>query len=65
VSPTHATLGGDGKVPADQLSAGGGGSPAWGSITGTLSDQTDLGTALSGVVLDYISLGMVQLWEGD
>ena len=29
-------------------SGGGGGSTAWGSITGTLSDQTDLQTALNG-----------------
>lgn len=29
-------------------SGGGGGSVAWGAITGTLSDQTDLDTALSG-----------------
>lgn len=30
------------------LSGGGGGSTAWGDITGTLDDQTDLGAALSG-----------------
>jgi hypothetical protein len=49
VSPVHATLGGDGKVPADQLRAGQGGA-AWGGVTGTLSDQTDLDTALGNKV---------------
>lgn len=29
-------------------SGGGGGAPVWGGITGTLADQTDLNTALSG-----------------
>lgn len=32
----------------DIISAGGGGGGAWGSITGTLSSQTDLQTALNG-----------------
>lgn len=35
----------DGSV---QTTAGGGGSPSWGSITGTLSSQSDLNTALTG-----------------
>jgi hypothetical protein len=43
----YAGLGSDGKVPAAQLPASSGGS-AWGGITGTLSDQTDLQTALNG-----------------
>jgi hypothetical protein len=49
MSPKHATLGVDGKVPADQLPAGQGGA-AWGGITGTLSEQTDLDTALGNKV---------------
>lgn len=43
----YASLGADGKVPTAQLPAGQAGA-AWGGITGTLSDQTDLNTALSG-----------------
>lgn len=43
--PTHATLGLDGKVPTGQLPDLGG-SPSWGAITGTLSNQTDLQNAL-------------------
>jgi hypothetical protein len=43
----YAGLGSDGRVPAAQLPASSGGS-AWGGITGTLSDQTDLQTALNG-----------------
>lgn len=45
--PKHATLDVDGKVPAAQLPTSSGGG-AWGSITGTLADQTDLNSALSG-----------------
>lgn len=41
-----ATLGSDGKVPTAQLPAGI--SATWGSITGTLSAQTDLNSALAG-----------------
>lgn len=44
--PVHATLDGDGKISTDQLPASSGGG-AWGSISGTLSDQTDLQTALN------------------
>lgn len=33
---------------AEVAAAGGGGAAAWGGITGTLTDQTDLGTALAG-----------------
>lgn len=37
------------KALQEALAAGGGGgSPAWGAITGTLSDQTDLQSALNG-----------------
>ena len=43
-----ASLDSSGKVPSSQIPGGGGGSTAWGSITGTLSSQTDLNTALSG-----------------
>ena len=43
----YASLGADGLVPAAQLPASQGGA-AWGAITGTLANQTDLGTALSG-----------------
>jgi len=43
-----ATLDGTGKVPASQIPGGGGGSTVWGAITGTLSSQTDLQTALNG-----------------
>lgn len=44
---------GDGSTPWTTLdyagaSGGGGGAPAWGDITGTLADQTDLASALSG-----------------
>lgn len=45
--PKHATLGVDGKVPSAQLPTSSGGG-AWGSITGTLTDQTDLQSALDG-----------------
>jgi|GEM_PF-3123915 len=34
--------------PANDLTSGGGGSVAWGAVTGTLSNQTDLQSALSG-----------------
>ena len=37
--------------------SGGGGSSTWGSITGTLNDQTDLATALGNKVDDYVSSG--------
>ena len=47
MSPIHATLGVDGKVSSEQLPTGQGGA-AWGAVTGTLSDQTDLQTALDG-----------------
>ena len=40
----YAALGADGKVPAAQLPAGGG--AAWGAITGTLADQTDVQAAI-------------------
>ena len=43
-----ATLDSTGKVPVAQIPSGGGGSTAWGTITGTLSSQTDLQTALNG-----------------
>lgn len=39
---------GTGKFVLDDISGGGGGGATWGSITGTLSDQTDLQTALDG-----------------
>lgn len=48
--PTHATLDGTGKVPSAQLPAGGPGGATWGGIAGTLSDQTDLQTAISALV---------------
>ena len=32
----------------DYVEGLGGGAPAWGAITGTLADQTDLDTALDG-----------------
>lgn len=41
-----ATLDGTGKVPSGQLPAPSG--TTWGSITGTLSSQTDLNSALAG-----------------
>lgn len=43
----YASLGADGKVPSAQLPASQGGA-AWGDITGTLSAQTDLQSALDG-----------------
>lgn len=53
--PTHATLDGTGKVPASQLPSSSG-SPTWGSISGTLSDQTDLQTALDGKQAELTNL---------
>lgn len=44
-----------GKIRLGDTSGGGGGSSTWGSITGTLSDQTDLQTALDGKVDDSIT----------
>jgi hypothetical protein len=38
---------GDGRVRINSTGGGGGGSVAWGAITGTLSSQTDLQTALN------------------
>jgi len=38
----------DGNIVDSGGSCGGGGAGSWGSITGTLSDQTDLQTALNG-----------------
>jgi hypothetical protein len=35
-------------VPAEQAASGGGGVTSWGTITGTLANQTDLNNALSG-----------------
>lgn len=43
----YASLDGTGKVPSAQLPAASG-TPAWGDITGTLANQTDLDSALSG-----------------
>lgn len=43
-----ATLDGTGKVPLAQIPGGGGGTAAWGGITGTLTDQSDLVSALNG-----------------
>lgn len=39
-----------------EAGAGGGGGGAWGSITGTLSNQTDLNTALSGKVATSVTV---------
>ena len=50
MSPDHATLGEDGKIPLDQLPAGLPSAVSWGDITGTLPDQTDLNTALGDKV---------------
>ena len=52
-APTQAPLDSSTNVATteyvdDAVAAGGGGGGTWGTITGTLSDQTDLGTALSG-----------------
>jgi hypothetical protein len=43
---TNGIMFGDGSVQT--TAASGGGAVAWGSITGTLADQTDLGTELGG-----------------
>ena len=40
----------DGTADGDLVAKGGGGGGTWGSITGTLSDQTDLQSALDGKV---------------
>lgn len=52
------------------VSGGGGGSATWGSIGGTLSDQTDLNTALSSKVsnTDYATAsvgGVIKVSNGD
>ncbi len=49
VAGTNITLTDDG-LGGVTIDAGGGGAVAWGAITGTLSDQTDLQTALDGKV---------------
>lgn len=46
--PTLTKLVLDAKAVIDGGGGGGGGAAAWGSITGTLSSQTDLQTALNG-----------------
>jgi hypothetical protein len=43
---THLTLGTNLSITGTTINASGGGSAAWGAITGTLSDQTDLQAAL-------------------
>lgn len=43
-----ATLGSDGRVPNAQLPSTATTGPVWGNITGTLSAQTDLNSALAG-----------------
>jgi hypothetical protein len=48
---TNVTITGSGTIASPyNIAASGGGSVAWGSITGTLSSQTDLQTALDGKV---------------
>jgi len=49
---------GDGRVRINSTGGGGGGSAAWGAITGTLSNQTDLQTALN-LKANISSLGAV------
>lgn len=54
----------DGKIKVQTASSTGGGS-AWGDITGTLSDQTDLQSALDSKE-DSITAGTTgQYWRGD
>ena len=48
VAGTNITLNYDDAANSLTINASGGGSAAWGSITGTLSSQTDLNTALNG-----------------
>ena len=48
VAGTNITLNYDDAANSLTINASGGGSVAWGSITGTLSSQTDLNTALNG-----------------
>lgn len=45
--------------------AGGGGGGTWGSITGTLSDQTDLQTALNAKEPTITAGTSLQYWRGD
>lgn len=45
---THLTLGTNLSITGTTINASGGGSAAWGAISGTLSDQTDLQSALDG-----------------
>lgn len=47
VAGTNITITDDGHTLSIAASGGGSGSSTWGSITGTLSDQTDLQTALN------------------
>ena len=60
-----ASLDSTGKVPSSQIPGGGGGSTAWGSITGVLSSQTDLNTALGGKQNALTVGGSSQYVRGD
>jgi hypothetical protein len=57
IAGTNITV--DATDPANPIvsASGGGGSTSWGSITGTLSDQTDLQTQLNNAIVYAIALG--------
>lgn len=56
----YAPLDSDGKVPLANMNPGVGGDPAWGDVTGTLTNQVDLSDALdskeaTGVAADCVA----------
>ena len=56
VAGSNVTITTDASTDSITISATGSGSPTWGSITGTLSSQTDLQTVLDGKVDENASI---------
>lgn len=65
INYVEITLGTNLSMSGTTLNATGGGSVAWGAITGTLSDQTDLQAELDAKLDDNVSAASKLLGRGD